>query len=367
MCLRATRDGQPDQAVPINLDQHTEAADLIAHGRERGWVRASEVAAAVEHAGLDADGESELEDLLDREGVRVRDDIGRENVPPTRYRNHHLAEQTADALTHFLNEAGKVPLLTAAEEKELAQRIERGDLDAKEQLIEANLRLVVSVAKKYQGAGDLCLLDLIQEGVLGLIRAAEKFDWRKGFKFSTYATLWIRQAIQRGLADRGRTIRLPSNVAQRERQIAAASRRLNVELGREPSLEELADASGVPLAQVIELRDASRVVASLDQPVGEEGETAYGDLLASPEAPIEETIHVTWREDIVLREVAELPEPQRSVVRLRYGLDGTNEPRTVSRVARELGLSPREVRKLEEQALVSLSLKREMQSLHEAA
>src|SRR5205085_223729 len=286
-------------------------------------------------------------DDLDRDGIKLRDDIGRRGVPSTSYRHQELAEHTTDALTAFLNEAGRVPLLTAEEEKELAQAIERGDLGAKDRLIRANLRLVVSVAKKYQGAGDLCLLDLIQEGVLGLIRAAEKFDWRKGFKFSTYATLWIRQAIQRGLADRGRTIRLPSNVAQRERQIAAASRRLNVELGREPSVEELADASGVPLVQVVELREASRVVASLDQPIGDDGETAFGDMLASGEPEIDETIHVTWRADLVLREVADLPEPQRSVVRLRYGLDGSNEPNTVTKVARELDLSTREVRKLE--------------------
>jgi RNA polymerase primary sigma factor len=350
--------------VTINLEEHTEVARLVERGRERGWIGASELATAVENEGVD---ESDLEDELDRQGVRVRDDIGRENVPQTRYRNQDLAEHTADALTAFLNEAGKVPLLTAQEEKELSQRIERGDLDAKEQLIAANLRLVVSVAKKYQGAGDLCLLDLIQEGVLGLIRAAEKFDWRKGFKFSTYATLWIRQAIQRGLADRGRTIRLPSNIAQRERQVAAATRRLNVELGRDPSIEEIAEASGVPVEQVVELRNASRVVASLDQPVGSEGETAFGDLMPSGEAPVDETIHVTWREDIVVREVGELPEPQRSVIRLRYGLDGSNEPRTAASVARELDLAPREVRKLEEQALAALSLKRELRSLSEAA
>src|SRR3954471_16355885 len=314
---------------------------------------------------------SELADTAetvdDDELAPAHDDIGRSDTPPTRYRHETLAEHTSDALTAFLNEAGRVPLLTADEEKELSQRIERGDLEAKDQLIQANLRLVVSVAKKYQGAGDLCLLDLIQEGVLGLIRAAEKFDWRKGFKFSTYATLWIRQAIQRGLADRGRTTRLPSNIAQRERQVAAATRPLNVELGREPALDEIADASGVPLEQVVELRNASRVVASLDQPVGSEGETAFGDLMPSGDAPVEETIHVTWREDIVIREVADLPEPQRSVIRLRYGLDGSNEPRPAASVARELALPPREVRKLEEQALVALSLKRELQSISEAA
>jgi RNA polymerase primary sigma factor len=297
----------------------------------------------------------------------LHDDIGRPDVPPTRYRHETLAEHTSDALTAFLNEAGKVALLTAAEEIELAQAIERGDLAAKDRLVRANLRLVVSVAKKYQGAGDLCLIDLIQEGVLGLMRAAEKFDWRRGFKFSTYATLWIRQAIQRGLADRGRMIRLPSNIAQRERQIAAATRRLNVELGRDPTLEETADASGLPLEQVVELRDASRVVASLDQPVGAESQTAFGDLMASGDAPVEETIHVTWREDLVMREVTELPEPQQSIIRLRYGLDGTNEPRAAAHVARELGLNAREVRRQEQKALVTLSLKRELRSLSEAA
>ena len=350
--------------MSINLEDHTEVADLIERGRRRGWVTASELSTVVEQGDLD---ETDIEDELDREGVQLRDDIGRANIPPTRYSHRDLAEHTTDALTAFLNEAGRVPLLTADEEKDLAQRIERGDLEAKDRLVAANLRLVVSVAKKYQGAGDLCLLDLIQEGVLGLIRAAEKFDWRKGFKFSTYATLWIRQAIQRGLADRGRTIRLPSNVAQRERQVAAASRRLNVELAREPTMEELADASGVPLEQVMELRDASRVVASLDQPIGDEGDTAFGDMLDSGDPGVDETIHVTWREDIVLREVADLPEPQRAIVQMRYGLDGSNEPRTVSSVARELDLQPRVVRRLEEQALVKLSLNREMQSLHEAA
>jgi RNA polymerase primary sigma factor len=324
---------------------------MPAHVEERNW---SEIADAAETVDDDAI-------------APAHDDIGRSDTPPTRYRHETLAEHTSDALTAFLNEAGRVPLLTAAEEKELAQAIERGDLEAKDRLIRANLRLVVSVAKKYQGAGDLCLLDLIQEGVLGLIRAAEKFDWRKGFKFSTYATLWIRQAIQRGLADRGRTIRLPSNIAQRERQVAAATRRLNVELGRDPSIEEISDASGVPFEQVIEIRNASRVVASLDQPIGTEGETAFGDLMPSDEPPVDETIHVTWREDLVLREVAELPEPERSVIRLRFGLDGTNEPRTSASVARELDLTPREVRKLEEKALVALSLKRELRSLAEAA
>src|SRR3954454_15774049 len=341
-------------------------AALVDRGEEHGCLDLSEIDELAQTLDLEDEDVGALYEQIKQRGIDLRDDCGRE-AEPAPLDDAALASATTDTLQLFLNEIGRHRLLPPDEEIDLAKRIERGDLEAKDRLINANLRLVVSVAKKYQGAGDLCLIDLIQEGVLGLIRAAEKFDWRKGFKFSTYATLWIRQAIQRGLADRGRTIRLPSNAPQRERQIAAPSRRLNVELGREPTVEELADASGVPLAQVIELREASRVVASLDAPIGEDGETAIGDLLASGEAPVDETIHVTWREDLVLREVSDLPEPQRSVVRLRYGLDGSNEPSTVTKVARELDLSTREVRKLEEQALVDLSLRREIQSLHEAA
>ena len=192
-------------------------------------------------------------------------------------------EEATDALTMFLREAGRHPLLTAAQEIALARRIERGDLAAKERLVTHNLRLVVSIARRYPPGEHLTLADLVQEGVLGLIRAAEKFDWRKGFRFSTYATLWIRQAIQRGIADRGRPIRLPTNVELRERKVARARTALTLRLGREPTDEEVAEAAGVGLERIAELQAAARVVASLDRPLEGGDEATLGDLLRSEE------------------------------------------------------------------------------------
>ncbi|MDQ4041652.1 MAG: sigma-70 family RNA polymerase sigma factor, partial [Actinomycetota bacterium] len=221
------------------MTREDEIAALVERGEERGCVEVSELDELARRLELSTDEVEEVEERLDAQGVEVRDDCARADAPlVTTYTNAELASQTTDALSLFLNEAGRHELLTPAEEIELAQRIERGDLEAKDRLVNSNLRLVVSLARRYQGVGELCLLDLIQEGVLGLIRAAEKFDWRKGFRFSTYATLWIRQAIQRGLADRGRTIRLPVNVAQRERRIATTERKLAAELGRDPTDEE---------------------------------------------------------------------------------------------------------------------------------
>src|SRR2546423_9278534 len=187
-------------------------------------------------------------------------------------------EVTTDAVQLFFNEARKHPLLTAEQEIELAKAIEKGDLAAKEQMINSNLRLVISIARKYQGQG-LSLGDLIQEGMLGLIRAVEKFDWPKGFKFSTYGTLWIRQAIGRGLANSGRTVRLPVHIGARARKIAEAERRLAADLGRDPTLEEVAVAVEMPPEEVDDIRRADRIPASLDQGVGESGETTLGELI----------------------------------------------------------------------------------------
>ena len=210
----------------------------------------------------------------------MTDDCGREAEPPTSYANGELAAMTGDTLQLFLRDIRRHPLLSADEEIELAKRIERGDLEAKERMVNSNLRLVVSLAKKYQGH-ELSLLDLIQEGILGLIRAAEKFDWRKGYKFSTYATFWIRQAIQRGLANQGRTIRIPVHIGQRERKIARVERELAVKLERPPTDEEIAEAADITLRELEETRDAARTVTSLDRPVGEEEDTVLGDLFAS--------------------------------------------------------------------------------------
>jgi RNA polymerase primary sigma factor len=288
-------------------------------------------------------------------------------VEPVRYSPSELSVETTDALQLFLNEISRHPLLTAADEIDLAKRIERGDLDAKQRMINANLRLVVSVARRYQGIGDLCLLDLIQEGIIGLIRAAEKFDWRKGFKFSTYATLWIRQAIQRGLDDRGRTIRLPTNVAQRERRIARLANDMAARLGRDPTLEELAAEVGMPPQEIHELREARRTVASLDTPIGEEGDASLGDLVPDRGPSTEEEVHIALREQIVRDTVAELPQPARDVVKLRYGLDGDPDPLPLAQVGRRLGLPPHRVRQIEERALAELALRREMHALADAA
>jgi RNA polymerase primary sigma factor len=281
--------------------------------------------------------------------------------------DHLEALLEVDAMSLFLQEAARYPLLRPAEELELARRIEQGDLRAKEKLITHNLRLVVSIAKRYQSAGDLTLLDLIQEGMLGLIRAAEKFDWRKGFRFSTYATLWIRQAIQRGLADHGRTIRLPVAIAQRERRIATMHRELLTRLGREPSEQELADAAAVSLQELHDLAKAARVTTSLDRPVGEEGETSLGALVPDGGADVGDEVIVGLGHEAVRRTVAELPEPDRTVIRLRYGLDADAQPQTFAAIARRMQMSPERVRAIEEQALRELAMHRELQALGEAA
>ena len=270
-----------------------------------------------------------------------------------------------ESLELFLREARQHPLLTAAEEIELAKRIERGDLEAKERMINANLRLVVSQARRYQGHG-LEMGDLVQEGMLGLIRAVEKFDWRRGFKFSTYGTLWIRQAIQRGLQNHGRTIRVPVHVSQRQVKVRKIESDLNTKLGREPTDEEIAVVAGLELDEVMELRELSRAMTSLDQPVGEDGETALGDLLASerPE-PIQEVAEAE-RDQKVNEAVRRLPAAEANVIRLRFGLSG-EEPRTLRQAGSELGITAERARQLEEQGLRRLAATGELEGLSEAA
>jgi RNA polymerase primary sigma factor len=274
-------------------------------------------------------------------------------------------EPTTDSLQLFFNEARRYPLLTAEEEIELAQRIERGDLAAKERLINSNLRLVISIARRYQGQG-LPLSDLIQEGMLGLIRAVEKFDWRKGFKFSTYGTLWIRQAIGRGLANSGRTVRLPVHITARARKIAETERTLAAQLERAPTLEEVAAALDMPVDEVADIRNADRVPASLDQGVGEDGETPLGDLIARQGPGVEESVASEWDNELLREAVYSLPEPERNVVTLRFGL-GESEPVALRETGRRLGLSSERVRQLENQALKRLAQDDVLAGLRDAA
>ena len=279
---------------------------------------------------------------------------------------HAQAEDvTTDSLQLFFNAARKYPLLTAVEEIELAKRIEKGDMSAKDRMINSNLRLVVSVARKYQGHG-LSLGDLVQEGMLGLIRAAEKFDWRKGFKFSTYATLWIRQSIQRGLENSSRTIRLPVHIAQRERKINRTERELATRLGREPTEEEIAEAVELPVDQVIEIRKAARPLTSLDQPIGEDGETSFGELITAEQPGVEDEVVQDAGTSAIQQAVMSLPERERDVVRLRFGLAG-EEPTPLRETGRRLGISAERVRQIEEEALGRLAESGELAALHEAA
>jgi RNA polymerase primary sigma factor len=353
--------GEPPATVEDAIEQ------LVRGGEEIGCVNASDVDALVERYSLDDDALASLHDTLEAHAISIEDDCGSESVAPTTYTNSDLAAQTTDALALFMREAGRYKLLTPQEEIELAKRVERGDLAAKERMINANLRLVVSNARRYQGLGDLTLLDLIQEGVLGLIRAVEKFDWRKGFRFSTYATLWIRQSIQRGLADRGRMIRLPVNVAQRERKIASIERRLTAELGRDPTDDEIAAAAELPVAQVTEMREVARTVTSLDRPVDEAGETGLGDLLPSDDATPDEEVEISLTEEAVRRIVEELPEREREVIKLRFGLNGDREPLPMTQTGERLGMTPAAVREVEQRALAQLALRRELAALRDAA
>ena len=336
---------------------------MLEQGEERGCLDLSEIGDAIQGFELSDEETESFYNEIDERGIDLRDDCGREQ-PDTRYLNGELAVSTTDALQLFLNEAARYPLLTAKEEVELAKRVERGDDEAKAKMINSNLRLVVSIAKRYQGHG-LCLLDLIQEGVLGLIRAVEKFDWRRGYKFSTYATWWIRQAVQRGVGNKARSIRIPVHILERERRMNRAERELTAKLERPPTDAEIAKAARLPLKQVREVRESSRTVTSLDRPLGERDDATFGDLIPSEQVEPGEELHVSLLEDTVRRALSELSDRERQVIMLRYGLDG--DPKSLQEVGKELGLTRERVRQIETQALERLSLNREVDALHEAA
>jgi RNA polymerase primary sigma factor len=348
----------------MSIDERLQA--LLEQGEEAGCLNLSLVSEFLQEADLDEDQTTGFFEQLEEKKIDLTDDCARPDVPDETYVNGELAVATTDALQLFLNEAGRYKLLTAPEEVELAKRIERGDKEAKDLMINSNLRLVVSIAKKYQGHG-ISLLDLIQEGIIGLIRAVEKFDWRRGYKFSTYATWWIRQAVQRGVANKSRTIRIPVHIVEREQKISRAERELLTKLERDPTDDEVAELAKLSLKHVQEVRAAARAVASLDKPIGSEGDTSFGELIAGEQSEPAEEVHVSLAESAVRNAVETLPDREREVVKLRYGMDGDPDPKSLEEIGRELGLTRERVRQIEARALARLAERREVAALGEPA
>jgi RNA polymerase primary sigma factor len=339
------------------------ARSLVEGAEERGFVEPAELEAfALEHE-LDEDAIELLTRELETIGLEVRqqqaeaEPVAEKPAQP----EPHALVGSADSLQLFLADVGRHKLLTAAEEVTLAKAIERGDPVAKRRMIESNLRLVVSIAKGYRGLG-VPFLDLIQEGTLGLNRAVEKFDWRRGYKFSTYATWWIRQSVQRAVANHARTIRVPVHVVERQQKLGRAARRLEVELGREATKAELAEATGLPIQHVDEALGAAHASVSLNQTVGSDDEGELGDLFADREAadPFDEA-EESLRKQGIRRALDALPERERRILELRFGFEG--EPWTLEAIGHELDLTRERVRQLEGQALSRLAALRELAGL----
>jgi RNA polymerase primary sigma factor len=333
--------------------------ELLDRAAENGCLEFSQVAEAIEGGTLDEESVEQVYAEAQRRGIKLSDDCGREAQDV--YSPAAIADATSDSLQLFLRDIAQRPLLTAAEEIALAKRIERGDQAAKQRMIESNLRLVVSNAKRYRGLG-LPFLDLIQEGILGLIRAVEKFDWRRGFKFSTYATWWIRQAMQRAIQHQARTIRVPVHVAQELAKVRAAERKLGTELGRDPTTEELAKQLEMPLEQLEALRASERVPVSLETPIGTDGDTELGALIPAEGPTPHEEVELDLEEESIRRALARLDPKARLVIELRFGI-GDRDPLTLREVAEQVGLSAEGVRKLERRALMRLAEERELQAL----
>ena len=319
---------------------------FLGSAEERGTIEESELEAFAAEHDLDEEELAALRAELEAREVDVAAPV------PDAVEGHELAG-TTDALTLFMTRAGRYPLLTAAEEVALAKRIERGDAAAKERMINSNLRLVISIAKRYQGH-DVPLLDLVQDGVIGLNRAAEKFDWRRGFKFSTYATWWIRQACQRAISSQSATIRVPTHVHERRLKLARIAGRLRTQLGREPTREELAEAAELSPRHVDEALDAAEAPVSLNQRVGADDEGELGDLFGDPFAadPEDQAVDSLQRLE-VRRALGQLPERERRVLELRFGLDG--DPRPLETIGKELGITRERVRQIEGEAMAQLA------------
>jgi RNA polymerase primary sigma factor len=348
------------------LSLSEDLRQLVDASEERGSLLQSELNDVLEPLGLDALEIDAVHRELETRQIDVVNDLEEndrapepapEPPPPLQV----TWETTTDALQLFLREAGRHRLLTAAQEVELAKKIEAGDPQAKQRMIQSNLRLVVSIAKNYRNQG-LPFLDLIQEGTLGLIRAVEKFDWRRGYKFSTYATWWIRQAVARALADKARTIRMPVHIVERLQKMNRAERSLWAVLGREPTLEEIADEANLPVAQAREVRAAARASTSLDAPVGDTDDAVLGDFVAGDGPLPDEQVEHSLRSETLATALKALPERHRHVVVLRYGL-GDSDPKTLEDIGRRLGLTRERVRQIEVEALKRLATLHEMKAV----
>ena len=339
------------------------AKTMLETGEQRGWIEPAELESfAVEHDLADPD----IDDLareLDRIGLEVREGPSEGKTPSEAEDVVYEADQflgVGDGLQLFLAKVGRHKLLTAAQEVALAKRIERGDMVAKQQMIESNLRLVVSIAKRYRGFG-VPFLDLIQEATFGLDRAVVKFDWRRGYKFSTYATWWIRQAARRAVSNHANTIRLPVHIGERRRKLAQAARQLEVELGREASNEELAAATGLSLEHVDDALSVVSASVSLNRTVGADDGRELGDLFADCEAPDPfDEAEQSLRSEAVRKALDALPERDRRILEARFGFHG--EPQTLDAVGVELDLTRERIRQLERQALLRLAAVRELAS-----
>jgi RNA polymerase primary sigma factor len=350
----------PDDAGLVT--PHEDLQQLLERAEAAGFLEATDLHETVEVLDLDLPEIEQLQRELEERGVEIverQKEPVREPAAPIP--GTETLETTTDALQLFLREIGRHPLLTAADEVELSKRIERGDLEAKKRMIECNLRLVVSIAKNYRNQG-LPFLDLIQEGMFGLIRAVEKFEWQRGLKFSTYATWWIRQAVARAIADKARTIRVPVHVVERMQKMHRAERHLWTQLAREPSLEEIADEAGLPLQQAVEVRGAARASTSLDQPIGEQEDAVFGDLVAGDEPLPDEVTERRLQKEALDRALESLPERDRRVLELRYGLRG-EEPHTLEHIGRRLGITRERVRQIEIESLSRLASLREIEAV----
>jgi RNA polymerase primary sigma factor len=363
----------------VELQELEEIKGLVAKGQLTGVLTYAEIAGAVAEVDLDEADIEELHGYLEKSEIELVEEIDPavqaanavERAPDKRRARKKATidlkpDMTTDSLQLFLKDIGKVRLLTAQEEVDLAKRIERGDLDAKQKMVESNLRLVVSIAKNYRNQG-LPFLDLIQEGTLGLVRAAEKFDYRKGFKFSTYATWWIRQAIARALADKARTIRIPVHVVEKLNKIGRAERKLVTELGREPTPEEIAEVTGIDPEEVDSIKRSAQAPVSLEKPVGDEEESEFGQFIADEraESPYERAAEILTKE--ALREALEnLSYRERRVLELRYGLGGEH-PRTLDEVGRTFNVTRERIRQIENQSLKKLQSLAEAQKLRDVA